>query len=149
MPLTGSSVVVSEHVEIIPSEIDDTDESFASGKHFVVIEDEGMVAEALKTLLETLGDQVHCHASAEAALAAPDIGQADYFIVDFMLAGNLNGIQFFNQLRLQLTRPIRAVLMTGDTSSRFIKSAVACDWPILHKPVNSSKLTASLKAQAY
>jgi len=149
LPLTGASVVVSKHVEITPSDIYSTDESFASGKHFVVIEDEGMVAEALKGLLESLGGQVHCFASAEEALIDPDAGRADYYIVDFMLAGKLNGIEFLNQLRPQLARPIRAVLMTGDTSSSFIRSAVDCDWPILHKPVHLSKLVSSLKAQAH
>jgi hypothetical protein len=39
--------------------------------------------------------------------------------------------------------------MTGDTSSSFIRNAVECDWPILHKPVNLSKLVASLKSQAH
>lgn len=149
LPLTGASVVVSSHVEIPPSENNSSDESFASGKHFVVIEDEGLVAEALKGILESLGGKVHCFASAEEALLDTDVQQADYFIVDFMLAGKLNGIEFLNLLRPKLGRPIRAVLMTGDTSSSFIRNAVDCDWPILHKPVNLSKLTASLKAQAY
>ncbi|MFH2140256.1 MAG: ATP-binding protein [Pseudomonadota bacterium] len=149
LPLTGSSVVVSKHIEITPSEISNSDESFADGKHFVVIEDEGMVAEALKGLLESLGGQVHCFASAEEALIDLDIGRADYYIVDFMLAGKLNGIQFLNQLRPKLVRPIRAVLMTGDTSSSFIKNAVDCDWPILHKPVHLTKLVSNLKAQAH
>lgn len=149
LPLTGASVVVSSHVEIPPSESNSGDESFASGKHFVVIEDEGLVAEALKGILESLGGEVHCFASAEEALLDTDAQRADYFIVDFMLAGKLNGIEFLNQLRPQLVRPIRAVLMTGDTSSSFIKNAVDCDWPILHKPVNLSKLVSSLKAQAH
>ena len=114
-----------------------------------MIEDEGLVAEALKSLLENLNGQVRCFASAEEALQDGDIERVDYFIVDFMLAGKLNGIEFLNLLRPKLGRPIRAVLMTGDTSSSFIRNAVDCDWPILHKPVNLSKLTASLKAQAH
>ncbi|GAB5605870.1 hybrid sensor histidine kinase/response regulator [Sideroxyarcus sp. TK5] len=149
LPLTGASVVVSKHVEIVPTEIRSSDESFAHGKQFIVIEDEGMVAEALKGILENLGGKVRCFASAEEALIDPDAGRADYYIVDFMLAGKLNGIEFLNQLRPQLARPIRAVLMTGDTSSSFIRSAVDCDWPILHKPVHLSKLVSSLKAQAH
>jgi CheY-like chemotaxis protein len=149
LPLTGASVVLSKHLEIAPSDNHITDASFADSKRFVVIEDEGLVAEALKSLLENLNGQVRCFSSAEEALQDGDIERADYFIVDFMLAGKLNGIEFLNLLRPKLGRPIRAVLMTGDTSSSFIRNAIDCDWPILHKPVNLSKLTASLKAQAH
>jgi PAS domain S-box-containing protein len=149
LPLTGASVVLSKHIELAPSGNESADALFARGKHFVVIEDEGIVAEALKGLLESLGGQVRCFDSAEEALRDIDAERTDYFIVDFMLAGKLNGIQFLNQLRPQLARPIRAVLMTGDTSSSFIRNAVECDWPILHKPVNLSKLVASLKSQAH
>jgi DNA-binding response OmpR family regulator len=78
----------------------------------------------------------------------PGIEQADYFIIDYMLGGSLNGIQFLNRVRQKLGRPIHAVLMTGDTSAAFIREAANCDWPALHKPVNLLRLKSALSAQA-
>jgi hypothetical protein len=49
-----------------------------------------------------------------------------------------------NQLRQKLNAPIKAVLMTGDTSPSFIRQAEGFDLPVLYKPVNISKLISIL-----
>jgi len=98
----------------------------------------------MRDFIEYAGGEVTCFDNAEDALRDQGIQNADYFIVDYMLAGELNGIQFLNQLRQRMNKHIKAVLMTGDTSSSFIRHAVDCDWPVLHKPVNAGKLVAML-----
>lgn len=119
-------------------------DAFVRGKRFVVVEDDKLVAQALQDLLEYTGGEVTCFDNAEDALQYQDIQKTDYFIADYMLAGELNGIQFLNQLRQRMNKQVKAVLMTGDTSSSFIRHAVDCDWPVLHKPVNVTKLIAAL-----
>lgn len=120
-----------------------------TGKRVVVVEDDALVAQAMVNFLEGMGGDVKCFHSAEDALHHDaNIEYADYYVVDYMLGGTVNGIQFLNLLRQKLGKPIHAVLMTGDTSTNFIRNAENYDWPVLHKPVSISKLLSSLSAQA-
>jgi len=143
LPRADPSVVVSR-VALPEHELSD---AFAQGRTFVVLEDDPLVASATTTVLEGMGGKVKCYASAEDALLCTDIGQADYYIVDFMLGGALNGIQFLKILRQKSGPPIRAVLVTGDTSSNFIHESAGLDWPVQYKPVDVRELLASLSAQ--
>jgi CheY-like chemotaxis protein len=120
---------------------------FVLGKRFVIIEDDALVAQAMTNLLEGMGAEVKCFNNAEYALHQDSLLTADYFIVDHMLAGKLTGIQFLNQLRLKLGKPVKAILMTGDTSSGFMRNALECAWPILHKPVNAARVLEGLSKQ--
>jgi len=123
------------------------DDTFARGKRFVVVEDDALVAHALISWLEGMGGNVQFFLSAEDALESEQIGQADYFIADYMLGGAFNGIQFLNQLYQKLGKPINAVLVTGDTSPAFVHAAAHCDWSVLYKPVNPAKLIECLREQ--
>jgi PAS domain S-box-containing protein len=121
---------------------------FASGKRFVVVEDDVLVAEALCKTLVMMGAEVKWFHNAEDAMRYPNIGNATYYIVDYMLGGQVNGLQFLSLLGKNLGKPINAVLMTGDTSSTSAREFATCGWPVLHKPANISQLLTCLKAQA-
>lgn len=121
--------------------------AFVQGKRFVVVEDDTLVAEALGKSLTGMGAEVQVLHSAEEVLHHAGIDDADYFIVDFMLGGTLNGIQLITMLPQKLGKPVIAVIMTGDTSSDFVREAANCGWPVLHKPVNISKLICSIRTQ--
>lgn len=127
---------------------DDFGTTFAQGKRFVVVEDDVLVSQAMLSWLESMGGIVKHFVSAEDALMHAETNQADYYIADFMLGGKLNGIQFLNRVRNNRGGTMCAVLVTGDTSKDFIRHAVKCDWPVLHKPINTRKLIAELSAQA-
>ncbi len=122
-------------------------EGFVKGRQFVVVEDDTLVAQALADWLEGMGGETVCFYSAEDALRLTHAKHA-FFIVDYMLGGPLNGIQFLNKLQQRLGSPLRAVLMTGDTSPSFIRDAADLHWPVLHKPVHPSRVIASLSLQA-
>jgi CheY-like chemotaxis protein/anti-sigma regulatory factor (Ser/Thr protein kinase) len=119
---------------------------FAAGKRFVVVEDDALVAEALSKALKGLGASVEFFHRADVALSHPCVETADYFIVDFMLGGSLNGVQFLEKLREKLGSSVNAVIMTGDTSAAFVREKEKYDWTVLHKPVNVSKLISALSA---
>jgi PAS domain S-box-containing protein len=121
------------------------DRVYARGKRFIVLEDDALVAQAMNSCLTGMGAEVKCFRDAEEALC--HAGSVDYYVVDYMLGGELNGLQFLNRLRQQSAKPIYAVLMTGDTSSAFIRESAEFVWPIQYKPVNISELFASLRAQ--
>lgn len=122
-------------------------ETFVRGKHFIVVEDDMLVAQAITGLLQDLGGIVNCFHRAEEALRYGAAGHADYYIADYMLGGGLNGVQFLKQLRQKLGKPICAVLVSGDTSPSFIREVADFDWPILHKPANISEIIAKLGEQ--
>jgi len=109
------------------------------------VEDDLLVAQATTACLEGMGGEVKCFCRAEDALLYANC--TDYYIVDYMLGGTFNGIQFLNLLRQKSDKPINAVLVTGDTSSNFIREAADFDWPVQYKPVDMSELLASLRAQ--
>jgi len=117
---------------------------FVRGKRFVVLEDDVMVMKAICGALEAMGAEVACYLQAEHALCEAQIGQADYYIVDYMLGGELNGIEFLDQLYQRLARPVQAVITTGNTSPEFVRSIPSCRWSVLHKPVSISGLIARL-----
>lgn len=123
------------------------DEAFARGKHFIVVEDDVLVAQAMTDVLEGMGGEVTCFDSAEDALRHTSIEHADYYIIDYRLGGALNGMQFLNLLRQKLGKPVSAVLLTGDTSTQFIREAENCNCPVLYKPVNTARLISTLSAQ--
>lgn len=136
--------VVQQDVTVAPQE-DVVNDSFARGRHFIVVEDDALVVKAMTCWLEAMGGEVKCFNSAEDALLHANIEYHDYYIVDYMLGGTLNGIQFLNLLRQKLGKPINAVLVTGDTTTNFIREVVNCDWPVIHKPFKIEKLISSLK----
>lgn len=147
LPLNG------EQHEIVPLKAGNTptevaDEMLFRGKSVVVVEDDAQVAQATVDFLIGMGGEVRCFHSAEDALEFANIGHADYYIVDYMLGGALNGIQFLNRLRRKLGKPVNAVLVTGDTSPTFVRGVADCDWPVLHKPVNTSELISCLSSWA-
>ena len=123
------------------------DDSLTRGKCFVVVEDDALVAQAMISWLEGMGGKVQFFSSAEEALESEKIGQADYYIADYMLGGAFNGIQFLDRLRQKLGTQINAVLVTGDTSPTFVHAAAHCDWPVLYKPLKTSRLIAALREQ--
>ncbi len=119
---------------------------FARGKRFAIVEDDALVAEAMYKALVVMGGEVECFHNAEDAMLHAAFEHADYYVVDYMLGGTLNGIQLLNQLRQKTGKPIRAVLLTGDTSPAFVRSVANYDWPVLHKPVNLAQLFSALGA---
>jgi signal transduction histidine kinase/ActR/RegA family two-component response regulator len=146
--LNGSQNEVTQQTATPVPQEDFHQNEFVRGKHFVVVEDDALVAEAICKTLAMIGGKVEWHHNAEDALLHANIEHADYYIVDYMLGGALNGIQFLNKLRQKLGKPINGVLVTGDTSQAFVRGVADCDCPILHKPVNISQLINCLSAQS-
>jgi DNA-binding NtrC family response regulator len=112
-------------------------------RRIVVVEDDLMVARAIAVSLASLGMSVSCHGNAEDALAHSRIGDADFYISDFRLPG-LNGIEFLNALARRSARPVRGVLLTGDTSAERIAITKSSPWPVLFKPVDLTSLIAAI-----
>jgi two-component system, sensor histidine kinase len=114
------------------------------GKHVVVIEDDALVAAGMVSLLQGVGAVVQYFNNTGEALRHAAVNHAEYFIVDYALGGELSGIEFLQSVQQMRQAPIRAVVITGETSSQFISSVEHSPWPVLFKPVNYVKLAAAL-----
>jgi ActR/RegA family two-component response regulator len=117
---------------------------FVRGKTFIVVEDDLLVAEALCGALESTGAKVKVFSSAEEALTVEPAEPADFFIVDYMLGGKLSGLQFLNQVSQTLNKPVQGIIVSGDTSTAFVREIEKSIWTVVHKPVNLSQIITRL-----
>lgn len=145
LPLADAALAPQAVSTPAHDEIEMETATFARGKRFVVLENDRLVAQGISGLLGAMGGEVKLFSSAEDALRNPDTESADYYICDYSLDGALNGLQFLNQLRQKLDAPIKALLLSGDTSPAFVNEIKNCAWPVLSKPLNTSSLISSLQ----
>jgi PAS domain S-box-containing protein len=121
-------------------------EAMYAGRHVVLIEDDLMVGAATKLALESCGMTVSRYQSAEEALADSAIADADFYISDLWLPG-VGGIEFLETVQRRASKPIKAVIVTGDTAVNRIDLMRSTSWPALLKPVDLSSLLAAIEAQ--
>jgi len=114
------------------------------GKNIVVLEDDELVANAQVSLLQGLNARARHFHNVEEALKHESDLDADYFIVDYSLGTGLTGYDFLKALQQKRPAPLKAVILTGETSSRFVAHFSDSPWPILHKPANLSQIISSL-----
>jgi hypothetical protein len=63
------------------------------------------------------------------------------------LAGDMSGVDFLGALRQRRKTPIRAVVVSGNTSTHFIETTELLPWPILFKPADPVAMLARLAQQ--
>ncbi len=112
------------------------------GALIVLVDDEAMILDAARLLLEQWGCQVITAGSGQEALQIlATISRApDAIICDHRLRNDETGVQLIAALRNEFNRDIPAVLITGDTSPDQFKAITAGGLPVLHKPLQSQVL---------
>jgi len=112
----------------------------------LLVEDDPAVLSATRMLLKSDGYQVTTAATIAEALeevrADPYIG---LLITDYHLGDGETGTQVIASLQAELGRPLKAVLMTGDTSSAIKELPRDPLVRIVSKPVNADELLAMLR----
>lgn len=114
------------------------------GKRIVLLEDDLLVAVALQAALAQHGADIRVFRDAETALGDPETRNADGFIVDHQLAGPMSGLDFLHAVRKLCGKPVKAVVISGNTSREFVGSVQELEWPLLFKPVNSQMILHAL-----
>jgi signal transduction histidine kinase/CheY-like chemotaxis protein len=106
-------------------------------KLIVVIDDDALVLEAMRGLLQGWGCRVVLAATDTEALMrlARDDIPPDLIISDYRLANGRTGVQAIARLREALGAPVPAFLITGDTAPELLREAGASGFHLLHKPV--------------
>jgi signal transduction histidine kinase len=141
VPLVATRRVTAEAVEP-PATIADP----ARGRLIVVIDDDALVLESMRGILQSWGCRVVTGASDTAALAqlAQEGGQPDLIISDFRLANGRAGVEAIERLRGVLDTAIPAFLISGDTGPERLREARASGYHLVHKPVPPMALRTTL-----
>ncbi|CAG1001709.1 partial Aerobic respiration control sensor protein ArcB, partial [Rhodocyclaceae bacterium] len=120
--------------------------TLVDSRKVVLVEDNPLVAEATRVVLESVGMHVTVHAGAGDALADPAIAEADVYVSDLSLPG-LNGVELLDAIQGRVQKPIKAVLLTGDTAPGQVAAFRASRWTVLYKPVSLPQLLAAIREQ--
>ena len=115
-----------------------------AGKRIVVIEDDAMAATAFKLLFETHGMQVTLFGTAEDALGSTEAMEADYYISDYHLPA-MDGLQLLHAIQTKSAEPIKAVVLTGNTSMDQLAISQSSRWKVLFKPVALPELLSAME----
>ena len=115
------------------------------GAHILLVEDDSGVRDATRMLLKVEGYRVTAVASrAEALRTAFDDRSVDLVLTDYHL-GAETGIQVIAALRATLGRHVKAVLMTGDTSSAIRELPLNLDVRVTSKPIKAEELVQIIR----
>ena len=114
----------------------------ARDKLIVVVDDDALVLDGMRGLLQGWGCRVVAAGSDDAALAglAAHQGHPNLIISDYLLANGRTGVDVIERLRGVFAVPIPAFLISGDTTSERMRDADARGLPLLHKPVSPMAL---------
>ena len=118
----------------------------ARGRLVVVLDDDTLVLDGMRGLLQSWGCHVVTGASDTAALAqlGQDGRRADLIISDYRLANGRTGVEAIERLRDVIGAPVPAFLMSGDTGPELLREAGARGYRLVHKPVLPMELRTTL-----
>jgi signal transduction histidine kinase/CheY-like chemotaxis protein len=129
------------HLPVAPLAAD-----LARGKRVMVIDDDVLVLDGMRGILQSWGCRVQTAASGAAALASVADGgaQPDLIISDLRLADGESGIEVIERLRKALGAHVPAFLISGDTAPERLREASAGRYHLLQKPVSPMALRTTL-----
>jgi PAS domain S-box-containing protein len=114
-----------------------------AGATIMIIEDDDMVLNAMRIVLEAWGYQVVALASAEAARAARTF--PDVVIADYRLPDGETGDQAILELRKRAGRELPGIIVTGEVMPAAWADAVDQSLHVMKKPVRPAKLRALIR----
>ena len=107
----------------------------------LLVEDDVGVRNAMRTLFKIEGYQVATAATADEAIGLLEaLEDFDLVVTDYHLGGGHTGTEVIEAARRALGESLRAILVTGDTSSAVREIAANANLRITSKPINSSEL---------
>lgn len=116
----------------------------------LLLDDEHAVGDAMRLWLQPYCTAVHATRTlAEAqGVVAREGAALDVMLVDFRLAGSVNGIEAVQRLRRAAGRQLPAILITGDTEPARVRAAYESGLTVVFKPVQPQLLAQMLQAAA-
>jgi len=144
VPLVNETALTAEHDgDPVPGDRD------LGGKLVVLVDDDPHVLRSTTMMLQEWGCQVISAQTIGTALTkleqhgpAPDLILADY-----RLRGDETGLMAIELVNQFVGKSTRAIIITGDTDPERIRDATRSGYPLLHKPVEASRLRLLLEAE--
>jgi len=122
-----------------------------TGLFVLVIDDEEIIREGLRTFLRELDCDVLTAASKEEALLVMRRDQyptPDVLLVDYRLPGTETGVDVAEAIRHSCDKTIRAIIITGDTHGEVAEHCRSAECEYLIKPVQHDALVARLTGES-
>lgn len=118
------------------------------GRLIAVVDDEMMIRDAVKTVLEQWGCEVVVAGSGDEAVAllAMSPRPPDVIVCDYRLREGETGLDAIDKLRTEFCADIPALLVTGDTAPAQIQDIQKSDAQVLHKPLQPDALRAAIQS---
>ncbi|WP_246307178.1 response regulator [Azospirillum melinis] len=119
-----------------------------AGRGFaIVIEDDAVILDGMRALLETWGYQVGTASSANEALACISAKRRcpDLILSDYRLKDEQTGLDAVRDIRAFCNVGIPALILTGDTSEERADEVARNGCRILHKPFSPDQLAEMLR----
>ena len=113
----------------------------------LIIDDEELILQSLRLVLEQWGWDVLSAVSGEEALRQLEGAERlpDVIIADYRLRYERTGVDAIRDIHAFAGEIIPAILLTGDTSPDRIREARRSGFTVLHKPVTLSELSSHMK----
>lgn len=115
-------------------------------QHVLLVEDDPAVRNATRMLLKVEGYRVTAVATIAEALQSAEKKDIDLLITDYHLAGNEIGTALITALRSRLGSDLKAILVTGDTSSAVKELPSDSYLRIASKPIKADALLALMRS---
>jgi two-component system, sensor histidine kinase len=114
--------------------------------HILLVEDDVGVRDATRLLLKVEGYRVTPVGSlADATSTANADRSIDLILTDYHLGSGQTGTQVIATLREVLGKPVKAILMTGDTSSAIRELPIESGVKVASKPIKAEELLILIK----
>ncbi|WP_172642445.1 ATP-binding protein [Azoarcus sp. KH32C] len=109
-----------------------------------LVEDNLLVREAMASALQNVGHRVLAVATGAELCAGLEAFQPDIVVSDYRLAQGETGFDVITAARALLKRSLPAIIITGDTDPKLMRSMAARGIVVLHKPLDMETLQAYL-----
>jgi PAS domain S-box-containing protein len=142
VPVATQAAVRADHTASLPAQPDRD----ADAHRVLLVEDEPGVRNAMRMLLKIEGYRVIAAATADEALSELETDpEFDIVVSDYHLEAGRTGTEVIAAARARLGQALKAILVTGDTSSAIRDLQGDEHLRIISKPINSEKLLRLVK----
>jgi PAS domain S-box-containing protein len=142
LPSSTSQIVAPVGANQAPT----VNDNHRGGAQVLLVEDDPAVQAATKMLLKVAGYRVLLAATQSEALVLAQQQPIDLLITDYHLADGETGTQVIAQIRNALGKPLKAILMTGDTSCAVQDLDADELLRIVSKPIQAEELLSLISS---
>jgi two-component system, sensor histidine kinase len=119
-----------------------------TGLRVAVLDNDARILDAMCELLERWGCLVECAQTPQELVRKLEDSAhiVDVLICDYRLDDGPTGLDVIEDMRRLAGRPLRAIVITGDTAAELLQDVHAGGYVLLHKPVAPARLRLAVQS---